>query len=215
MNQHNYDIALVQDYHTAKHSFTGLLIGWAFYHSLQNTAGILIANPLLFHIQSNVFDNSVFINPNIKNDSIKLESQYSVSSGVIISDLEDWSNNISNCNNLILGGDFNAHLQAWGYKKNNARGEAVQDYISLNDLYVINDPKIESRYQINNIKGNPDLQLRGLEARQLFYSWEVDTKSESLSDHLYIKFTLNAEPALRNNYRFRTKYANFKKFNTI
>lgn len=111
----------------------------------------------------------VFINLNTKNDSIKLESQYSKLPGDLIPDL-NWSHSIPNCNKLILGGDFNAHLQAWSYKGNNARGENLQDYISLNDLYVINGLNTENTYQHNNKKGNPDLMLSRLEARHLFDS---------------------------------------------
>ena len=39
----------------------------------------------------------------------------------------------------ILGGDFNGHNILWGFKDNNPKGNIIEDFITKNDLCLMND----------------------------------------------------------------------------
>ena len=39
----------------------------------------------------------------------------------------------------ILVGDFNGHNILWGYKDNNSKGNIIEDFITKNDLLLMND----------------------------------------------------------------------------
>lgn len=156
MAQKDIDIALVQDYHKTNNNFTGLPITWSFYKSKLQTAGIIIDNPLLIHVQSLQTDNSIFINLTTKLDKFKIGSQYTKPSGNIQRDLEDWSQALQITPNLILGGDFNAHLRACGYARNNAKGDILLDYLIGKSLTIINDPDSEETFTLDKKKGKPD-----------------------------------------------------------
>lgn len=84
------------------------------------------------HIQTLKIENNIFININTSTHYIKFGSQFSPPSGNLEEDFLSWSQQITDCNNLILGGNFNAYLQAWGYNKNIIKGELLLDYISQN-----------------------------------------------------------------------------------
>lgn len=114
-----------------------------------------------------------------------------------------------------MGGDFNAHLKDWGYARNNVRGEILLDYLSLNELTIINDPTIEYTFKANKKKGTPDLTLSGNKICQYIDGWSTDMQHDSLSDHLYINFGLHISPITKINFRYKTKYTNFYKFNSI
>lgn len=46
-------------------------------------------------------------------------------------------------------------------------------------------------------------------------NWKVDTDRFSFSDHRYITYSLNFEPLISENYRYKTKNKSFKRFNEL
>lgn len=78
-------------------------------------------NSKLYHIQTLQLDNSVLIKVSIKNPSIqqinnqqnsciKIESRHSRPSRNLMNDLQSWTDVITDTDNLIIGGDLNAHF---------------------------------------------------------------------------------------------------------
>lgn len=101
---------------------------------------------MLIHVQALQLANSIFININTTDHHLTIGSQYTRATGNLDHDLLEWSNNFPSCDKLLIGGDFNAHITAWGYKRNNNKGETLQDYIALNDLCILNDPESDKTY---------------------------------------------------------------------
>lgn len=94
----------------------------------------------------------------------------------------------------LIGGDFNAHSPAWGSSREDARGEIVLETIAQCDWELIN-------------RGNSPTFIRGPQRSWLDLSicsgsllqrirdWTV-LQRESLSDHLYITYTLIDHPVI-------------------
>lgn len=136
MSENKMDIRLIQDFHTTNGSFLCLPIIQSFYQSVNQTEGIII----LIHVQTLETDNNVFINLTTKNHHRKIGSQYSRPSGNLERDILDWSQQIQNCSRVVIEGDFNGHLPVQGYRRNNAIGDTFLYHLSLNDLFIANNP---------------------------------------------------------------------------
>jgi hypothetical protein len=54
-----------------------------------------------------------------------------------------------NTNNIIIGGDFNAHNPAWGSNQSNGKGKTVLDFIAKHDLILLNDGSVTRIGNIN------------------------------------------------------------------
>ena len=43
---------------------------------------------------------------------------------------------------FLLLGDFNGHNILWGNKENNSRSELIENFITNNDICLMNDPRV-------------------------------------------------------------------------
>ena len=218
--KNDVDFVLCQDPHLVERKqvkkINHIPSNWNCYLSLNGSSGIVITNPNLIYIHVKSFNNSVFINVTMKNnDNILIGSQYTAPSSNLDQDMKDWTDFFANTNNLIIAGDFNAHLKTWGYRRNDERGEIFMDYIALNDLVILNDPCQLYTLKEGHKKGNPDFTLGGHYIVDHMHYWKVLTDEPSLSDHLYIQFELSLEVMEKRDFRYKTKSSNFGYFNFI
>ena len=80
---------------------------------------------------------------------------YSASNKIILPQVQP------NQTNLLALGDFNSHSPSWGYKDINAKGENVEQWMTDNQLVLINKPDDDPSYYSRAWKTNstPDLAI--------------------------------------------------------
>lgn len=158
---------------------------------------------------------SVFIliknNPN----PLIIGSQYIAPSSDISEGLGEWTGGLDSIfkdSDLLVGGDFNAHSQLWGYTSEDNRGVILFETCTKLNLHIENIAGSPPSYRHNNRKGWPDLTLTRLYSPSFQISnWSVlDTHTES--DHKYISFEIQINLTPLYSTRYKTKFGNHKKF---
>lgn len=91
----------------------------------------------------------------------------------------------------IVAGDFNAHAMLWGSRTTNARGRLVMDWAISNNLRCINRGR-ESTCVRTQGESIVDITWASPGCAQAIVKWEVLRDAESMSDHMYIEFSMNA-----------------------
>lgn len=79
-------------------------------------------------------------------------------------------------------------LRIGATQRNNARGDTFLDFLTLNELTILNDPQTECTFKIKGKKGTPDFTIGGQFIRNALYNWKTDDNYDSLSDHIYCSF---------------------------
>jgi hypothetical protein len=93
---------------------------------------------------------------------------------------------------IIIGGDFNAHHTLWGSRKSNKQGEHLVSYLATTDLHLVNTGNA-STFKSANGESIIDLTLCSRQISEFMANWKVQ-QEESLSDHSYISFNVQASP---------------------
>lgn len=94
-------------------------------------------------------------------------------------------------------GDFNAKSTLWGSPVTDARGEALSDWAARLGLVVINTGSALTcvRQRGGSIV---DITFASPPAARLITGWRVEEKTETLSDHRFIRMELSAsQPSTR------------------
>ena len=119
-------------------------------------------------------------------------------------------------NNSIICGDFNAHSKMWDeIQPEDARGEAVENWIIDKQLGILNDGCTPTRHNRGTGGGSvPDLSVCGSKwSGKCVWSVEEDIGG---SDHLPILITVQTtvryQPVLGRKPRWRFKDVDWKKF---
>lgn len=92
---------------------------------------------------------------------------------------------------IILCGDFNAHSSFWGSTRDNRRGTLLLDYMAEFDLRLVNSG---SAFTCSRAQGNSIIDLTWASAGLMssIEDWRVNESLASLSDHLYISFSVHS-----------------------
>ncbi|KMQ82644.1 reverse transcriptase [Lasius niger] len=114
---------------------------------------------------------------------------------------------------LIVGGDFNAKSVLWGARNTDGRGRLLASWAAERDLRVANvgnrptcvRPQETSVVDITWV--SPDLL-------PFIGDWRVEEGIESLSDHLYISFSLGTTQTCPSARRLPDRKWNRKKFDS-
>ena len=85
---------------------------------------------------------------------------------------------------IIAGCDSNSHHQMWGSRKTNRRGTNLAEYISSENLLVMNTGDTPT-FQSANGSSIIDITICNMQAQHNAQNWKV-LEDESLSDHRYI-----------------------------
>ncbi|GBM70897.1 hypothetical protein AVEN_28464-1 [Araneus ventricosus] len=114
--------------------------------------------------------NPVFLQSTNNSTAIKMHSDqvsltivssyYSPNSNILetLQDLKILVNNIG-AEMALLGADLNAYSRIWDYKDENIRGSEVEDFISHNHLFLLNDKNSAPTFETNNRKYLADLSV--------------------------------------------------------
>ncbi|KFM60822.1 hypothetical protein X975_06498, partial [Stegodyphus mimosarum] len=92
----------------------------------------------------------------------------------------------------VYGCDFNAHHVNWGYQDITPKGQALEDYLTANDLHLVNTSDAPLTFDNTYCKGLPDVTLATGTALSQVQDWKVSDEL-SCSDHRYITFTINCD----------------------
>lgn len=99
---------------------------------------------------------------------------------------------------LILGGDVNAHHFAWGSTNVNSRGESLFNFITAQNLVIMNKGNIPT-FVTKTRKEVLDITLCTNKVSSLIQNWHV-SEEPSCSDHRQIVFDIHA-PLIKQTYR--------------
>ena len=113
----------------------------------------------------------------------------------------------------ILLGDFNGHNILWGGQNNDSRGELIENFITKNDICIMNDksytyhsPSTKSFTSIDLSFCHPSLFLD--------YNWSV-CEDQHNSDHFPIIIEQNTYSTEDHNPKWKLNRANWDLFNTL
>lgn len=115
----------------------------------------------------------------------------------------------------IFIGDFNSHSTQWGYSEMNKDGEAVEDWMDINQLSLIHDPKLpHSLHSARWKRGyNPDLAMATSNIAGLCKKIVLDPIPSSQHRPIGIQVNAAVVPTtVPFKRRFNYKKADWKKF---
>lgn len=94
--------------------------------------------------------------------------------------------------NIVIAGDFNAKSSVWGDRLTDARGQLLEDWMIVANLYIINRGNIPTcvRSQGTSVI---DITLTNERAMSHVKSWKVAENIITLSDHNMILFELKMD----------------------
>lgn len=164
-------------------------------------------------ISNLVNGNSVTTSICLNNDIIYLTSIYCPPSGNLAQDLEDVANHFSTFDKMIIGGDLNVPLIRLGYARESSRTDELLEFLTENDLHIVNDARSPYTFIQGSLSGRPDLTIVGLDVLNKIFNWSVDDQNFSFSDHRYIRFELDYDLTTNFEKRLKTKNKNFFRFN--
>ena len=113
----------------------------------------------------------------------------------------------------ILLGDFNGHNILWGGQNNDSRGELIENFITKNDICIMNDKSYT--YHSPSTKSFTSIDLSFCHPSLLLdYNWSV-CEDQHNSDHFLIiieQITFSTED---HNPKWKLNRANWNLFNTL
>ena len=96
--------------------------------------------------------------------------------------------------NIAIGGDFNGKAHAWGSAKEDRKGTTIAEWDSSIDLHVCNEGATPT-FERGTSASILDLTFVTNDTLNNITNWKVE-EEETLSDHKYITFELQASPLL-------------------
>lgn len=176
------------------------------FSSISLGAIILIYNPNIVYNFKFKTHSSVLIDINFNNTNFSLCSSYLRPHENITTQLKEFSKiDFLGCNYLLTG-DFNGRSPLWGSADEETRGKHIAQFITQNNLILINKKEQGPSFQNNQSgKGNPDFTLSTPTLLNLIQNWKI-LDNDSGSDHQYILTTLNSSAGGSGDFYFKTKY---------
>ena len=107
---------------------------------------------------------------------------------------------------LLTAMDSNARSTMWYDVTTNTRGKIMEEYVSANNLYVMNEDSDNTTFESRRGKSNIDLTITNSQLFTRLEQWECSGE-ESCSDHRYISFSIAQHIAHNTALQFHgTKY---------
>ena len=113
----------------------------------------------------------------------------------------------------LLLGDFNGHNILWGNKENNSRGELIENFITNNDICLMNDKSNTYMHDPTGSFSSIDLSLCH-PSLFLDFNWSV-CKDQHHSDHFPIVIKSNTSTVEDHNPKWKLNKANWELFQSL
>ena len=113
----------------------------------------------------------------------------------------------------LLLGDFNGHNILWGNKENNSRGELIENFITNNDICLMNDKSNTYIHYPTGSFFSIDLSLCH-PSLFLDFNWSV-CKDQHHSDHFPIVIKSNTSTVEDHNPKWKLNKANWEVFQSL
>ena len=113
----------------------------------------------------------------------------------------------------LLLGDFNGHNILWGSKENNSRGELIENFITNNDICLMNDKSNTYMHDPTGSFSSIDLSLCH-PSLFLDFNWSV-CKDQHHSDHFPIVIKSNTSTVEDHNPKWKLNKANWEVFQSL
>ncbi|GBM16491.1 hypothetical protein AVEN_148881-1 [Araneus ventricosus] len=211
--QHQPDLFLVQESRVKDGKITGISKCWKSWLSKSGKVGILdlptCSTPIVLSAKVNTM--AIKITKNSK--AFTIISSYSspyANFREILEELTDLTTNI-NGEEYLIGGDFNAHSQRWGYSDEDSRGKQLQEFIAEKHIFLLNSSDSPPTFEHNNRQGWPDLTMVSSHSLATICEWDV-FEEESYSDHKFVKICINSNMSSLSFARFKTAHGGHCKF---
>jgi len=217
-----YDIMLLQEPYAVKNipwrSSNTTRIITANQHDQYPWAAILITNPELRSVNIKQAGNQHLAVAYIESEHwnfyiASIYLQHSEDPGPMLAKLENLIiQTTGKC--LIIGGDMNATSTTWGANNTNDRGTILEDFITIHNLTIINDPTQPPTFSTGQGTSYIDVTLAKGNISHQTTDWRV-LEDQTSSDHNLITFSItknhNRRPPqspAQNTARFCTKILN-------
>ena len=113
----------------------------------------------------------------------------------------------------ILLGDFNGHIILWGGQNNDSRGELIENFITKNDICIMNDKSYT--YHSPSTKSFTSIDLSFCYT-SLFLDYNCSVcEDQHNSDHFPIIIEQNTFSTEDHNPKWKLNRANWDLFNTL
>jgi hypothetical protein len=99
---------------------------------------------------------------------------------------------------LLLAIDSNSSSTTWHDIKNNPSGKALEEFLTYNQLHILNEESTSTTFQSNRGSSNIDLIIANNHMLAAIKDWKI-LEEESCSDHNIIKYNLNFNPGKEHN----------------
>lgn len=115
----------------------------------------------------------------------------------------------------IIAGDWNAASTLWGYPYINRKGQNLTDMMLRQNLDLVNiQGAPHTREGGRGLIGWPDITFSTSDITIKISKWKV-LEEETMSDHRYIHFSLNADTRIYHREKLETKLGKHKKFENL
>ncbi|XP_035221801.1 uncharacterized protein LOC118194720 [Stegodyphus dumicola] len=209
---------MIQEPYCQEGRIAGFPIAWQVFQSKARNqdqaprAGLICCNPAWNPLLIKQDRDFVAVLIVLKNAQLILISAYSSPTDSIDNFVANATYVRSKCHSTpqVYGGDLNAHHVNWGYQDITPKGQALEDYLTANDLHLVNTsgapPTFDNTYYC---KGWPDVTLATGTALSQVQDWKVSDEL-SCSDHRYITFTINCDTNICILKRFKLPKAKIR-----
>ncbi|XP_035234238.1 uncharacterized protein LOC118206077, partial [Stegodyphus dumicola] len=201
--EHSVDFLMIQEPYCQEGRIAGFPIAWQVFQSKARNqdqaprAGLICCNPAWNPLLIKQDRDFVAVLIVLKNAQLILISAYSSPTDSIDNFVANATYVRSKCHSTpqVYGGDLNAHHVNWGYQDIiiTPKGQALEDYLTANDLHLVNTSGAPPTFDNTYCKGWPDVTLATGTALSQVQDWKVSDDELSCSDHRYITFTINCD----------------------
>ena len=113
-------------------------------------------------------------------------------------------------NNTFIIGDLNAHSPEWSTGTPNQRGKEINEFININNLKILNDPKKTTWLNANKKPGSPDIALISKNTNQIkVKKWKIG--QDISSDHVPMIIEIKTNPKINPRNIYLNKHWKFEK----
>ena len=198
MDTHNIDLAMVQEPYNVNNNLSGIPTSYSTYTHGNNRkrAAIIVRNKFIKVLMITQMSNEdcTVIQITHNNHTIYAVSMYSDRTNDVEVDLQKIEAilRFAKGMGLIISIDCNARSNMWYDPVENQRGRKVEEFITANDLYIMNEDRNIPTFDGATGSSYVDLTITCSKLAHKVQNWSIG-EEESCSDHNLISFNVELE----------------------